>query len=344
MISVYCWNFGQEAGLWLDAAVLRERCEQLRVASDVYWIDLDNPTPAEEVLVYKDFFPVHPLTLEDVTKLRREPTVRPHLPKVEEFPNYLFVVVNPLAPEFLQRLRRPPGPAPAEDFLATQLSAVLSKKVLITHHYRPVAGVGELRAFLGRHEAHAGRGPDYLFHLVLDALVDEYAPALDAFEDRLDAIEAEVFARPTPQLLHELLQVKRDLIVLRKTLVHEREVLARLSRGEFGLIDAREMAYYRNVYDHVVRFTELIENAREMVSDLMQTHLSATSNKLNEIVKVLTMISTAVLPMTLVAGIYGMNFDVLPEKAWPYGYPFALGLMALLGVGALGFFRWKKWI
>jgi magnesium transporter len=344
MISVYCWNFGREAGQWLDAALLRERCEQLRATSDVFWIDLDDPTPEEEALVYRQFFPVHPLTLEDVTKLRREPTYRPHFPKVEEFPNYLFVVVNPLTPEFLQRLRGPVGPAPAEDFPATQLSAVLAKKVLITHHYRPVTGVGELRAFLGRHETHAERGPDYLFHLVLDAMVDQYAPALDAFEDRLDAIEAQVFARPTPQLLQELLQVKRDLVVLRKTLVHEREVLARLSRGEFGLIDGRETVYYRNVYDHVVRFSELIESAREMASDLMQTHLSAMSNKLNEIVKVLTMISTAVLPMTLVAGIYGMNFAVLPEKDWRYGYPFALGLMASLGVGALGFFRWKKWI
>jgi Mg2+ and Co2+ transporter CorA len=173
---------------------------------------------------------VHPLTLEDATKPRREPGIRPHFPKVEEFPNYLFVVVNPLTPEFLQRLRGPVGPAPAEDFPATQLSAVRAEKTLITHHCRPVAGVGELRAFLGRHES-----------------------------------------------------------------------------------------------------------SREMVSDMMQTHLSAMSNKPNEIVKVLTMISTAVLRMTLVAGIYGLNFAVLPEKDWHYSYPFALGPMASLGVG-----RWAS--
>ena len=132
---------------------------------------------------------------------------------------------------------------------------------------------------------------------------------------------------------------------MRKTLVYEREVLARLCRGEFDLIEAREMVYYRNVYDHLVRFTELIESSREMVSDLMQTHLAAASNKLNEIMKVLTMISTVVLPMTLIAGIYGMNFKKwFPELDWDYGYPFALGLMALTGIASFVFFRWKKWI
>jgi magnesium transporter len=121
-------------------------------------------------------------------------------------------------------------------------------------------------------------------------------------------------------------------------------VLARLSRGEFALIDERETVYYRNVYDHLVRFAELIESSREMVSDLMQTHLSAISNRLNEIMKVLTMISTVVLPMTLVAGVYGMNFKHMPEIESPYGYPAALGLMAMMGLGSFAFFRWKKWI
>jgi magnesium transporter len=134
---------------------------------------------------------------------------------------------------------------------------------------------------------------------------------------------------------------------LRKTLIYEREITARLARGEFTLIDEREMVYYRNVYDHVVRFTELIESARESASDLMQTHLSAASNKLNEIMKVLTMISTVVLPMTLIAGIYGMNFEqnVLPDfKESAFGFWIALGLMGLTGVGAFIFFRWRNWI
>ncbi len=138
--------------------------------------------------------------------------------------------------------------------------------------------------------------------------------------DRLDEIEIRVLTTPTQQLLLELVHLKRRVISLRKTLILMREVLARLTRGEFDLVDIREIAYYRNVFDHLVRYTELIEGAREMASDLMQTHLAAASNKLNGIMKVLAMVSTIILPMSLIASIYGMNFEELPETKWTYGY------------------------
>ena len=131
---------------------------------------------------------------------------------------------------------------------------------------------------------------------------------------------------------------------LRKTLVTEREVLARLIRGEFDRIDQREVVYYRNVYDHLTRYAELTESAREMVSDLMQTHLAATSNRLNEVVKTLTMISTIILPLTLISGIYGMNFKHMPELESEWGYPIALGMMATIALLGVGFFRYKRWL
>lgn len=341
MISLYCWNSQGGVGSWLDPALLRDAPERIRGA-DVVWIDLADPTPEEEQLVFGAFFPVHALTLEDITKLRREPGVQPHFPKVEEFRDYLFVVVNPLDPVFLERTHG--KGTDADGAVSTQLSAVLTEKLLITHHYRPVAGIDWLRNFLDRYQATSSRGPDYLFHLVLDVAVDQYVPVLDRIDDRLDGLEEEVFSRPSPHLAGVLLRLKRQIVLLRKALVYEREVLARLARGDFALIDEREMVYYRNVYDHVVRFTELIESSREMVSDLMQSHLAATSNKLNEIMKVLTMISTVVLPMTLIAGVYGMNFEHMPELKWWLGYPFALSLMTLFGAAAFIFFRWRRWI
>ena len=227
-----------------------------------------------------------------------------------------------------------------------QLSAVLNHRVLVTHHYQPLECVTTARTFVGRHADAARRGPDFLFHHVLDAMVDEYAPVVERIAARLDGLETRLFKDPTPKLLARLLRLKRIVTGLRKTLILEREVLARLIRGEFELVDEREVVYYRNVYDHLVRYTELIESAREMVSDLMETHLAAVSNRLNQVMKVLTMISTIVLPMTLVAGIYGMNFE---ENVWPgfkstWGFPFALGLMALLGLGSLAYFRWRKWL
>lgn len=324
------------------------------VGGCVYWINLDNPTPEEEERVLKQFHPVHPLTLEDITKPRRTPDEGAHLPKVEEFPDYLFVIVNPL-PEGMAtghaNRESTTGASPISPALGLrlrrhrpQLSAVLTHNVLITHHYAPLGCIADGQAYLARHADGLGRGPDYVFHLILDGLVDEYAPVVERIADRLDKLESKLFTRPSSDLLARLLRVKRQVSYLRKTMLLEREVLARLTRGEFRLVEAREIVYYRNVFDHLVRYTELIESAREMVSDLMQTHLSATSNKLNEIMKVLTMISTIGLVCSLIAGIYGMNFENLPETKWQYGYPFALGLMVIAAASAFVFFRWKKWV
>lgn len=340
MISVYSWS--EKEGKCSHGG--REVLPPRDALPDTLWIDLDAPTAEEEKLVLEQFFHVHPLTLEDITRPRREPDQPPHFPKVEEFPDYLFVIVNPLAPEVMHKTRSLDGDADHHP-LVRQLSAVLTRQILITHHTVPLEPIHQLHESLHKHEAHAGRGPDYLFHLVLDVMVDQYAPLLDKVDDSLDALEVEVFTKPTARLLSELLSLKRGIIGLRKTMIYEREVLARLSRGEFGLIDVREMAYYRNVYDHLIRFTELIEASREMVMDLMQTLLASQANKLNEVMKVLTMISTTILPMTLIAGVYGMNFKQgFPELEWRYGYPFALSLMALAGAAAFTFFRWMKWI
>ena len=308
---------------------------------EVVWLDLTDPTPAEEARVLGEFLPVHALTFADATKLRRDPEQGSHLPKVEEFPDYLFVVVNPLPQEAEPGNGRVPSPSKLH---RPQLSAVLTHRVLVTHHYSGMPCIADGQAHLSRHAENLRRGPDYIFHLILDGIVDEYAPVVDVIGERLDELELQMFRRPTPEVLAELLRVKREVSYLRKTLIMEREVLARLIRGEFKLVETREIVYYRNVFDHLVRYTELIESSREMVSDLMQTHLSASSQKLNEVMKTLTMISTIGLVCGLIAGIYGMNFENLPEKSWEYGYPFALGLMAVAAVSSFLFFKWKKWV
>ncbi len=350
MIHALRWDPAAHAAREVPPADLPASHADL-AGEDTVWIDLDNPTPEEEDRILRHFLPVHPLTVEDATKPRRDPAEGAHLPKVEEFPDYLFVIVNPLPPglgrpaDKSDGVAPPPPPLPRLGKLnRPQLSAILTRNVLVTHHYAPLPIVDAVRAYAGRHAECVHRGPDHLFHLILDGMVDEYAPVVERIADRLDALEARLFRRPTPDVLVRLLRLKRRVSFLRKTLVLEREVLARLTRGEFALIEPREIAYYRNVYDHLVRYTELTESAREMVTDLMQTHLSAVSNRLNEIMKVLTMISTIVLPMNLIAGIYGMNFKHMPELEWEWGYPFALGLMALTGVGALALFRWKRWL
>lgn len=333
---------------------------------DVIWIDLAAPSTEEEQLVFEKFLKIHPLTLGDITKPRREGDQQTHLSKVEEFPDYLFVIVNPLPPGLAEAVipqrkgtngPQPVAPGPVHGSTSPharplyrsrpQLSAVLTENVLITHHYTSLDCIDETVEYIDRHRDSSRRGPDYIFHLILDAMVDEYAPVADRISTHLDRLESRVFHDPSPRVLQRMFRLKRQVTGMRKTLILEREVLARLTRGEFALVDQREIAYYRNVFDHLVRYTELIESAREMVGDLMQSHLSATANRLNAIMKVLAMISTVILPMTLVAGIYGMNFE---ENVWPdfksatWGFPFAIALMALTGIGAWFWFRWKRWI
>ncbi len=338
MIRVFRWDRAKAE--WGGAEAL-PRCGD---AAPCIWVDLEDPTEDEERRVLKEFFPVHTLTLEDMTRPRREDG-DPHFPKVEEFPNYLFVIVNPLTAHARPKLLGKDGGRDVP--MNSQLSAVMSHTVLVTHHCGPLASIDTLRGHLEKHPDQGERGPDYLFHLVLDTMVDEYVPLLDEVDVALDDLEEKIFTRPKHGLLARLLTLKRNIIMLRKTMIYEREVLARMCRGEFKLIEPREVVYYRNVYDHLIRFTELIEASREMVTDMMQTLLASQSHKLNEVMKVLTMISVTILPMSLIAGIYGMNFEknVWPDfKENPNGFVIALGLMAMSAAGAFGLFKWMKWL
>lgn len=339
-MRVFSWDKDRSDGAWADALPAKG------TAHELLWVDLEAPTDDEERQALEAFFRVHALTLEDIQRPRRHPEQGPHFPKVEEFPDYLFVVVNPLRPRAAADLLEV-GEGVQGNGLHGQLSAVLTRTMLLTHHYEPLGCVEQLRTFLGKHPGQCSRGPDYLFHIVLDDMVDQYAPLLDRVDGMLDKLEVEVFGKADRSLLAQLLQIKRNVIALRKTLVYEREVLARMSRGEFELIDERETAYYRNVYDHLIRFTELIEASREMLMDLTQALLAAQANRLSEVMKVLTMISTTILPMSLIAGVYGMNFKddaFWPPLDSPQGFAVALGLMAASGAAAFGLFRWLRWL
>jgi magnesium transporter len=188
------------------------------------------------------------------------------------------------------------------------------------------------------------RGPAWIVHALLDHLIDHYLPLMDAFDEAIDRIEVEVVTRPNRSALTQIFSLKRSLMLLRRVSVHQREILTRLSRGEFALVSPALLPFFRDVYDHFTRVADLCDSYRELVSGALEAYLTTTSNRMNEIMKVLTGMSTIMLPLTFIAGVYGMNFENMPELKWRYGYPFALALMGATAVVMLRYFRRKNWL
>lgn len=300
----------------------------------VIWIDLDHPDEDEEKLVIDWLGFLHPLTVEDIRLPRRHPDGHPHLPKLEEFEDYTFVVANPLRHGSLQGAGMIP---------CTQLSCILTERILVTWHYHEVVGVDGLKQQVTRHGNIIGKGADLLLQQVLDQSVEGYIPVIDQLEEELDNLEEVIFKRPEPRTLEMLMGYKRGIQGLRRTLHQEREVVSRLMHGESSRVTREDLSQFRDVHDHLLRFLEVLETNREMVSDLVQIYLACESQRLNEVMRVLTGLSTIVLPMGLITGIYGMNVDI-PETKWSYAYPMVLMLMVTIAVGGYLYLRWKKWL
>jgi magnesium transporter len=232
-----------------------------------------------------------------------------------------------------------------------QLSMFVGKNYVLTFQEEPGdcwdpvrerirKGVGRIR----------GAGPDYLAYALLDASIDAYYPVLEAFGERLDALEDAVLLRPDRGTIDSIHAMKSELLLLRRAIWPHREAIAHLSRDSTPLVTEATRIYLRDCYDHVVQIVDLVETYRELTADLKDLYMSAVSNRINETMRVLTIISTIFIPITFIAGIYGMNFDPsyspfnMPELRWYLGYPFALGLMAVTGLGTLFYVWWQGWL
>lgn len=293
-------------------------------ARAVLWVNVDGLGDAEVVRGLGEMFGLHPLALEDVLSgLQRA--------KVEHYDGNVFVV-----------LREPRRAAPFE---SDQISMFLGKNFVVTFQehagdcFGPVRQ--RIRASRGKVCTH---GPDYLAYSLIDAMVDAYFPVLEAFGERLERIEDEAVECPSRSTSREIHQTKRELLVIRRAIWPAREALSVLIRDEEDFIGDEARLHLRDCYDHVVQLIEVLENYREIGSDLMDVYLSSVSNRLNEIMKVLAIISTIFLPLSFIAGVYGMNFEGMPELHLKYGYAFSLGLMGAVAVVMLIYFRSKGWL
>lgn len=291
----------------------------------VLWVDLESPTPGEIELL-SQAFGFHPLAIEDCL-------AETHLPKVDDFGDYIFLILHGI------KQSGKPGL-----FTTAQLNFFLSKNYLVTFHRQASRSIQSAKERCSKEAFSLSKGLDLLLHAILDRMVDNYFPILDDFDLLIEQIEDEVFKRATQKTLSKIFTLKRCLMQLRRIVGPQREVLIRLSRDEFPVITKQAHVYFRDVYDHLVRIWDLSESYRDLMSSALEAYLSVISNRLNEIVKLLTVFTAILMPLTVITGIYGMNFEDIPELKWRYGYFMVLGVMAGISTGLLYLFKRKKWI
>lgn len=296
----------------------------------VIWIDL--PTePSEETRAFlsRDLG-VHPLVIEDLY-------AQYLLPKTEEFDDYLYVLLHCLRSE-----------DETKELTITELDLLLSNRWLVTHALDAGTAsctVDKVFREVLRQRRLWEKGAAWLFHAVIDRVVDEYLPVTEAYDQEIEELEAIVLDGAADNVAVErMFGIKRSLVKLRRLTVHQRDIFLKLARKEFGVIPDALLPFMRDVYDHFARNVDLAESYRDLTTNVLEMHLSMQSFRMNEVMKLLTMLSTVMLPLTLVAGIYGMNFEHMPELKWKYGYPAALGLMAVTALSMVLYFRRKKWL
>jgi magnesium transporter len=305
-----------------------DECLLFKEKESVTWINVTGLHQVETLERLNDCFGLHPLVLEDILNTDQRP-------KMEDFGDYLYIVLRMLD---LDKKNE-------NAIVSEQISLILGKNFVLTFQEMEGDLFDPLRERIRNGKGRLRKmGPDYLVHALLDAIVDQYFVVLENLGERIEFLEEELVSRPTPSTLHLLHLLKREMIFLRKSVWPLREVIGTLERGESPLIKASTDLYLRDIYDHTIQVIDNVETFRDMLSGMLDIYLSSISNRMNEIMKVLTIISTIFIPLTFIVGLYGMNFKHMPELEWPWGYPAVLLLMLGVTVFMLFYFRRKKWL
>jgi magnesium transporter len=305
-----------------------EECFPFKDLPTVTWVNIDGLHDIRIMEKIGKHFGLHPLVLEDILNTEQRP-------KIEDFDQYLFIVLKMLfCDENDGEIR------------AEQVSIILGPNFVLSFQERVGDIFNPLRERIRSAKGRVRKmGPDYLAYNLLDAIVDNYFVVLEKLGEQIEGMEEELVTNPTPETLQKIHNLKREMIFLRKSVWPLREVVSRLERGESELIKDSTGIYLRDVYDHTIQVIDTIETYRDMLSGMLDIYLSSISNRMNQVMKVLTIIATIFIPLTFVAGIYGMNFEYMPELKWHWFYPKAFWLV-MLGVAALMlvYFRRKRWL
>jgi magnesium transporter len=309
-----------------------EIAEQLTKDGTGLWVDLLNPSQ-EEIDLVETELGLHPLAIEDVTKHGQRP-------KLEVYEDHAFVVAYAAC-------------ECADRYDLVEIDIFLGRNWLLTIHDRTVAGAQfsseSVRERLGRFQKHKEIDGSTLLYVVLDEIVDTYFDAIDTFGERVDELEERIFSDPDPEkdempIQREMLRIRKELLGFRRRVAPLREVLIQLLRDDVEWVSDEERHYFQDVFDHVLRISDEIDTRRELIGNAMEAHLALVSNHMNEIMKKMTSWGAILIVATLIAGIYGMNFDHMPELHLRYGYFGALGAMLATTLGLYRYFKRKRWL
>ena len=322
----------QGAGHIEEGFTAAELADLLADETNVLWVDLRGETD-EELRQCKDLllnvFQFHYLTVEDCLETR-------NAPKVEAFPDYFYFIVHGVRA----------GETSPSNFATKELDGYLGKNYVVTFHIERFRSIKMVKQQVRSSPFVCKRGAAYLLHQVLDQLVDYYMPLVDDFDGEINHLEERVFAmkKGSNLILEDIMDLRRSVARLKRISSRQLEVLYRMSHGEFPQIPASILPFFRDVHDHLLRISDLSENYRDLVSSLFDIHFAVVGNRTNDVMKTLAVLSAILLPLTLIAGIYGMNFDNMPELHSRNGYWVTLAAMALLTISLLFYFWRRGWI
>jgi len=304
-----------------DPDLISDHCAH---PSDILWVDVSDPTSGDFEELAREFG-FHPLSIEDCRHQHQRA-------KIEEYPGYYFIVIYEAEMQ------------PGCQLELREVGIFLGKNYLVSVHSQPIRNIEKAQQ-LWRHWADLSERKTGLpAYLLMDAIVDDYMVILDDFSDRLDELESQIFENFQPEALQDIFRIKKQLIFLRRAVVPLRDVFNTLLRREQPIISRETMVYFQDVYDHLLRVADSIDALREIVSSTMEAYLSISGNRTNFVMKRLTSISAILMSVTLIAGIYGMNFNYMPEIGWRYGYIGALASMLIVALALYYFFRKIKWL
>ena len=322
MISV-TYHGDPNGGFQTDVSI--ERIHELQRSDQMLWIDIQDPS-LDEIEQIGARFRLHPLALEDASRFRQRP-------KLDQYDTFMMIVFF--------ALDWPAGMGPQ----AQELHLFAGENYLVTIHHGELPEIATTAARWCQAPNFQGKlGIGFLVYALLDAIVDDYFPILDLLADRTDELEQAIFDAKDISAQEEIFTLKKDLLAVRRILGPERDVMNVLVRRDNPLFGDHDVVYFQDVYDHVLRVTDALDLYRELLTSALDASMSVTANRLNKVMRTLTASSIILMSMTLVAGVYGMNFDFMPELHWTLGYPWALGLMVVVGTALFTLFRRIYWL